>query len=303
MLKHQDALKVAVERSPEGSTIIDTGITVQGGYLTGKYITEICMGGLGKTSFTSTFYDDLPLPTIVVTTDYPRIALLGSQLAGWSIKVEEYTALGSGPARALALKPKKLFMKIDYKDTSNIAIIVLETSKKPDTQVINYIATKCQVPTENLYLFLTPTSSLTGFTQISGRIVESGLHKLVEVGFNPKNVLAGFGYAPIAPLHPNLTKAMGRTNDMILYGGVASFTVSWDDDQFLRELIKQIPSSASKDYGKPFCEIFKEANHNFYNIDPALFAPAVVMVNNVKTGSFIKEGYVNVDIIKRSITS
>jgi methenyltetrahydromethanopterin cyclohydrolase len=194
-------------------------------------------------------------------------------------------------------------MNIDYTDTSTIAIIVLETSKKPDTPVIEYIATKCRVPPENLFIFLTPTSSLTGSTQISGRIVESGLHKLIEVGFDPNNVLSGYGYAPIAPLHPDLTKAMGRTNDMILYGGIALFTVSWDDDHVLRELIKQIPSSASKDYGKPFCEIFKDANHNFYNIDPALFAPAMIMVNNVKTGAFIKEGYVNADIIKRSITS
>jgi methenyltetrahydromethanopterin cyclohydrolase len=238
-----------------------------------------------------------------VTTDFPRIALLGSQLAGWHIRVGKYSAMGSGPARALALKPKKLFNKIDYRDTSNIAIIILESTKKPDQAVIEYISNKCKVNPENLFIFLTPTSSLTGFTQISGRVVESGLHKLMEVGFDPKNVLSGYGYAPIAPIHPKLTNAMGRTNDMILYGGVTWFNISWEDDESLREIIKQIPSSTSKDYGKPFCEIFKDANYNFYNIDPALFAPAVVMVNNVKTGSFIKEGKVNVDIIKRSIIS
>ena len=303
IIKRQDVFKVKVEKSDEGTTIIDTGIRAQGGYLTGKYITEICMGGLGTVSFNSVSYGALQLPTIVVTTDFPRIALIGSQLAGWHINVGKYSSMGSGPARALALKPKNLFTKIDYKDTSNVAIIILETSKKPGKKVIEYISKECKVSPENLFIFLTPTSSLTGFTQISGRVVESGLHKLIEVGFDPKNVLSGYGYAPIAPIHPKLKNAMGRTNDMILYGGVTWFNVSCEDDESLREIIKQIPSSTSKDYGKPFSEIFKEADYNFYNIDPALFAPAVIVVNNVKTGSFIKAGNVNADLIQQSITS
>ncbi len=303
MIKRQDLFQIKVEKSEEGTTIIDTGISAQGGYLAGKYITEICMGGLGTVSFNSVSYVDFQLPTIVVTTDFPKIALIGSQLAGWHINVGKYSAMGSGPARALSLKPKNLFEKIGYKDTSNVAILVLETSKKPGKEVIEYISKECNVNPENLFIFLTPTSSLTGFTQISGRVVESGLHKLMEVGFDPKNVLSGYGYAPIAPIHPKLKNAMGRTNDMILYGGVTWFNVSWEDDESLREIIKQVPSSTSKDYGKPFREIFKEANYNFYNIDPALFAPAVIMVNNVKTGLFIKAGNVNVDLIKQSIMS
>ena len=303
IIKRQDVFKVKVEKSDEGTTIIDTGIRAQGGYLTGKYITEICMGGLGTVSFNSVSYGALQLPTIVVTTDFPGIALIGSQLAGWHINVGKYSSMGSGPARALSLKPKNLFTKIDYKDTSNIAILILETSKKPGKEVIEYISKECKVSPENLFIFLTPTSSLTGFTQISGRVVESGLHKLIEVGFDPKNVLSGYGYAPIAPIHPKLKNAMGRTNDMILYGGVTWFNVSCEDDESLREIIKQIPSSTSKDYGKPFSEIFKEADYNFYNIDPALFAPAVIVVNNVKTGSFIKAGNVNADLIQQSITS
>ncbi|MCK5403134.1 methenyltetrahydromethanopterin cyclohydrolase, partial [Candidatus Bathyarchaeota archaeon] len=42
IIKRQDVFKVKVEKSDEGTTIIDTGIRAQGGYLTGKYITEIC---------------------------------------------------------------------------------------------------------------------------------------------------------------------------------------------------------------------------------------------------------------------
>jgi methenyltetrahydromethanopterin cyclohydrolase len=209
--------------------------------------------------------------------------------------------MGSGPARALSLKPKKVFAQIEYKDTANVAILVLETSQKPEEEVIAYLAKECNVEPQSLYIILTPTSSMTGTTQISGRVVESGLHKLMELGFDLQKIIAGYGYAPIAPIHPKFTIAMGRTNDMILYGGVVWFTLSWDDDTSLREILQQVPSSTSKDYGKPFSEIFKAAKYDFYNIDPALFAPAVIMVNNITTGSFLKAGSVNADVLKQSI--
>ena len=303
MIKRKDELKVKVEKSSEGTTIIDAGIEAQGGYLAGKYATEICMGGLGEAYFSSVSYDDLQLPAIAVATDFPGIALLGSQLAGWQVSVGKYSAMGSGPARALSLKPKDLYAKIGYRDDSDTAVIVLETSKKPGREVVEYISKECKVSPERLFILLTPTSSLAGSTQISGRVVETGLHKLMEVGFDPKKVLSGFGYAPIAPIHPKFNKAMGRTNDMLLYGGVTWFNVSWEDDESLREMVEEVPSSRSRDYGKPFSEVFKAAGYDFYKIDPGLFAPAVVMVNNVETGAFFRAGRVNEEVIEQSITS
>jgi methenyltetrahydromethanopterin cyclohydrolase len=56
----------------------------------------------------------------------------------------------------------------------------------------------------------------------------------------------------------------------------------------------------SKAYGKPFIEIFKEAKYDFYKIDPNLFAPAVLAVNNVKTGNTFKSGEINVRNLKES---
>jgi len=121
------------------------------------------------------------------------------------------------------------------------------------------------------------------------------------LGFDPRLITHGCGYAPIAPVHPRFAEAMGRTNDAILYGGVVCYTTSYDDDEKLRDLVDMAPSSASKGYGSPFLEIFKEANYDFYRIDPGLFAPAVLMVNNAKTGSVFKAGRINVEVYKRSI--
>jgi methenyltetrahydromethanopterin cyclohydrolase len=242
----------------------------------------------------------LELPSVFVHTDYPAISSLGSQFAGWQIKAEKYTAMGSGPARALSLKPKEVYEKIAYKDNSDVAVLVLETSAEPPEEAIEKISQDCNVSPQNLYLILVPTSSVAGSVQISGRIVETGLHKLSEVGLDPKLVTNACGYAPIAPVHPKVAQAMGRTNDAIIYAGTAYYTVNAEDEQ-IKELLEKAPASASKGYGKPFMEIFKEAGYDFYKIDPGLFAPAVFVINNSKTGKTFKAGKIDVEVFKKSI--
>jgi len=292
---------VVVKETKSGATLIDAGIEAKGGLLAGVIITEICLGGYGKAEIFCKQYDDLELPSIFIYTDHPAIAALGSQFAGWQIKVGKYTAIASGPARALTLKPRELYEKIEYKDKADVAVLVLETANEPPEKAITYISEECKVEPDRLSLILAPTSTIAGSTQISGRIVETGMHKLMELGFDPKLITNACGYAPIAPVHPKFAQAMGRTNDAIMYAGVAYYTTSYDDDEGLRKLVDRAPSSASKSYGKPFFEIFKEAGYDFYKIDPGLFAPAVLIVNNAKTGSTFKAGKIDVEIFKRSI--
>jgi len=296
-----EELGVNVELNKDGSTIIDMGVSAKGGFLAGKYLTDMCMGGLCNTGLGTVSINGLVLPSIVVATDHPSIALLGSQFAGWRISVEEYFAMGSGPARAIALKPKELYAKIDYKDVSKVAVIVLETDVRPSEDVTKFIAEKCGVEASNLYVAIASTSSLAGSTQISGRIVEMGLHKLSERGLDPKLVRYGIGEAPIAPIHPKSNKAMGRTNDMILYGGRVYFEVEHENDDDLDKIVKETPSSTSTSYGKPFYDTFKESGFDFYKIDAGLFAPAVVTVNNLKTGRIHSAGKINEEILLMSI--
>ncbi|MHA1711386.1 MAG: methenyltetrahydromethanopterin cyclohydrolase [Candidatus Freyarchaeota archaeon] len=292
---------VTVKRTKSGTTIIDAGIEANGGFSAGRIITEICLGGCGKAEIFYRQYDDLELPCIFVYTDHPVIATLGSQFAGWRIKVGGYSAMGSGPARALALKPKSLYEEIGYTDDVDVAVLVLEASKEPTDEAIAYISDRCGVKPNHLSLIMTPTSTIAGSTPISGRVVETGIHKLTRLGIDPKRITHGWGYAPIAPVHPNPANAMGRTNDAILYGGVMGLTINYDDDKHLKELVERAPSMASKSYGRPFLEIFREANYDFYQIDSDLFAPAVLIVNNSKTGNTFKAGRVNVEVLKKSM--
>lgn len=292
---------VTVSKMKSGATLIDAGVQVAGGFSVGKIITEICMGGLSTTEIIMKQYGDLGLPTIFVTTDYPILATLGSQYAGWQISSKNFFAIGSGPARALALKPKDIYEKIRYKDKADTATVVLETDKNPPEELVTQFASECKVKPNKLFVILTPTTSVAGSVQISGRIVETGIHKLMKLGLDPTVIKYAWGCAPIAPVHPKFTHAMGRTNDMILYGGVAYYVLRYGNDVQLGQLVRKAPSKMSKQYGKPFREIFKEANNDFYKIDPRLFAPAVVIVNNLETGKVFKAGEIDVKVLKQSI--
>jgi methenyltetrahydromethanopterin cyclohydrolase len=291
---------VKIEKVDSGATIVDAGIKAKGGFEAGRIITEVCMGGCAKAEITCRQYGELELPSILVYTDHPIIATLGSQYAGWQIKENEYFAIGSGPGRALALKPKEIYEKIGYRDDFEKAIVVLETEKPPPEELVERLAKDCHVSRENLTMILTPTTSIAGAIQVSGRIVETGIHRLRKLGLNPKVISHAWGIAPIPPIHPKFVQAMARTNDAILYGGVAYYAVDYEDEDELAKIVEKAPSQASKNYGKPFIEIFKEANYDFYKIDSNLFAPAILIINNFKTGTTFARGAINVKALEKS---
>jgi len=305
-----DKYLVNVEKSDSGATLIDAGIEAEGGFLAGEMVTEICLAGYGTANVIPIQYGNVILPSALIKTDYPALATLASQFAGWQVKGDGFSAIASGPARALALKPKDLYEKLQFKEESDSAVLVLETQKKPSEAIIQMVADKCRVSTKSLYLVMFSTTSLAGAIQVSGRIVETGLHKLERLGLDPLVVKHAWGYAPIVPIHPDSGEAMGRTNDAILYGGVTSYTVSYEDEEKLQSIVKQAPSSASAmlqearrlaNKNPRFLDIFKEAGFDFYKIDTNIFAPAIVSINNTKTGKTFTAGNIDADVIKGSL--
>ena len=61
-----------------------------------------------------------------------------------------------------------------------------------------------------------------------------------------------------------------------------------------------MPSVNSKDYGKPFKDIFKEYKGDFYKIDGSLFSPAKVIVNAIETGETFISGKINSKLVETS---
>ncbi|MGC8849749.1 MAG: methenyltetrahydromethanopterin cyclohydrolase [Candidatus Bathyarchaeia archaeon] len=302
LMDDEDRLGVSVYTNEDGSTIVDVGVEAQGSFEAGLLVTEICMGGMGRARMGLEEYDGLTLPTVFVETGRPCEALLGSQFAGWKIEAEDYYAMASGPARALSMKPKKIFEEIQYREEAGEAVIVLESDKPPTLKALRHIAEKCNVKPDKLYAVVTPTSSLAGTVQISGRIAETGMHRLVTLGLHPRIFKHAAGKAPVAPAHPDSNIAMGRANDVLLYGGETFFIVETDmDEEELQRTVDRAPSSSSRDYGRPFYEIFKDAGYDFYKIDPALFAPAALTLCNLKDGKVYSAGTVNHEVLKKAM--
>jgi methenyltetrahydromethanopterin cyclohydrolase len=294
-------LGVAVATLENGARLIDCGIAATGGLEAGRLLAEACLGGAGRVAFTSVDIDGLRLPGVNVWTDHPALACLGSQYAGWAVKPEGYFAMGSGPLRAIARVERELFERLGYGEpASGPGVLVLEARIPPTAAVAEYVAAKAGLPPERLTLLVAPTASTAAGVQISARVVETALHKMAELGFEVRSVSSAFGTAPLAPVAKNDMRAIGRTNDCVLYGGEVHLAVRGEDDA-LEALAPRIPSSASRDYGTPFYDIFQRYGGDFYKVDPHLFSPARVSLTNVKSGRTFQAGALNVDVLRRSL--
>lgn len=297
------ALRLAVRRTKAGATIVDAGIEAPGGIEAGRRIAEICMGGLGRIEIAAgSSFPDWPFRVSVSSGD-PVLACLASQYAGWSLSHGEgegaYFAMASGPGRARAAK-EELFQELAYTDTEAFwGFFVLETDRTPPDELIARVAADCGLTPSALTFVLTPTTSLAGAVQITARVLEVAMHKVHALGFPLARVRDGLGTAPLPPPSPHFLTAMGRTNDAILFGGEVQLFVSGPESE-ARELAEKLPSSASRDYGKPFSRIFKDAGHDFYKIDPMLFSPARVMVSCLDSGRTFTAGGLAPDLLAQS---
>lgn len=295
-------LNVAVHHHEDcGVRVVDCGVSVGGGIEAGRAMAEICMAGLGQVAVAPGNDAIWQGPAIMVSTDQPVAACMASQYAGWPVSSEKYFAMGSGPMRA-ARGREPIFDDIGFVESVTHAVGVLESGQLPPSEACQQIAEECNVEPSKLTLLVAPTASLAGTIQVVSRSVETALHKMHELKFDLSRVLSGFGVAPLPPVAANDMAGIGRTNDAVLYGGDVTLWVTGDDES-LRELGPQIPSSASSDHGRPFAQIFESYDRDFYKIDPLLFSPARISLVNVDTGSSFRFGEILADVIRESFTS
>jgi methenyltetrahydromethanopterin cyclohydrolase len=295
-------LRIGVGRGELGETLIDSGARELGSITAGLRIAEICAGGLAEVRLAPYMSTPRWPWTITVQSSQPVIACLASQYAGWRLSSQEggssFFALGSGPARALARR-ERLFEVLAYADSAANAILVIESNGPPPPDVVTQVARDCRVKPESLTIIFTPTQSLAGGTQIVARSLEVALHKIHELHFPLDRVVEGIGAAPLCPPHPDFVTAMGRTNDAIIFAGQVHLFVTGPASE-ARSLVGKLSSKASRDYGRPFAEIFKAVKGDFYAIDPMLFSPAKVTVTALETGESFQSGDIDLDLLDAS---
>ena len=175
---------------------------------------------------------------------------------------------------------------------------MLEVDRAPPEVVIDKLLRDCGLAPEGLTVVLTPTTSLAGTTQVVARVLEVALHKAHTLGFALEHIVEGCASAPLPAPSADGIEAMGRTNDAILYGGQVHLAVR-GDDAAARALALALPSTNSRDHGRSFADIFKEAGYDFYKIDPGLFAPAEVWVSNLDSGNTWHGGALNMALLRQ----
>ena len=303
LLRDADALRVRLLRDASGAQIVDAGIDAPGSVAAGLLIGEICMGGFGSVRLNSQAFEGWPT-WLEVRSSQPVLACLASQYAGWSLAAskeetgaKKFFALGSGPARALAVK-EPLFAELGYRDACAHGVLVLEVDRAPPPVVVQKILRDCELPPQALTLLLTPTTSAAGITQVVARALEVALHKAHTLGFDLSHVVDGAASAPLPAPSPDAAVAMGRSNDAILYGGRVHLSVR-GSDAAARALAQALPSSNSPDFGHGFAEVFKASGYDFYKIDPALFAPAEVWVSNLDSGNTWHAGALDMALLRQ----
>jgi methenyltetrahydromethanopterin cyclohydrolase len=307
MIGEKEALGLEVKQLSNGATVLDAGVNAPGSMEGGRLFASACMGGLGQVHFVQRAFESQGngqdagtwLPFVEISVSCPHIACMASQYAGWALRQDKYFAIGSGPARSL-FAGEKIFQQLDYHDNADIAVLLLEGRELPGETVAAFVAEKCRVKPERLFLLIAPTASLVGSIQIAARSVETGMHKLQELGFDVRQVQAASGLCPLAPVAADDMHAIGRTNDAILYGAQVFYTVKADDHE-LKDLIRQVPSASSRDYGTPFYDLLLRYRGDFFQVDPMLFSPAEVQINNLNSGHTFCAGHANPSLLKASL--
>ena len=291
-----------------GARVIDAGAEHAGSLAAGLLLAKLCLADRADvtisphlsgchTEFTGSHAD------VVVQTDSPLEACLGAQYAGWPVSSGEYFAMASGPMRALRGR-EEVLLHLELTESSDVAVGVLESETLPGAEVIELIASECGIATSQLAIAVAPSTSIAGSVQVVARSIETAMHKLHALDFDVRSIASAIGTAPLPPpaKRGKTVKGIGRTNDAILYGGSVTFWVDTEDES-IDAVIAKVPSASSKDYGRPFADVFKDYGYDFYKVDPMLFSPAVVAIHNLRSGRSWQEGRFDLAVMRQSFLS
>jgi methenyltetrahydromethanopterin cyclohydrolase len=152
---------------------------------------------------------------------------------------------------------------------------------------------------ENLYILVHPSASVVGAVQVSARIIEQTVNKMIRVGFDLGTVVSARGVCAIAPQCGDELDAMGRINDCLLYGGKSFFEVHGDDESIVKT-IGRLVTESSPDCGRLFKDLFLEAGKDFHNMDLDIHSPACVQIYNIDSGRVFTAGGIRTDMLVKS---
>ncbi len=259
--------------------LIDAGVNVRPGIVVGRYLSEICLCGLGEVQIHLERVGELVLPKVRVVTDYPHITLL-SQYAAWVVKSDNDVLYLSGPGRIIARKPKKIFeslckLGLPVPHISD-PVLICECARVPGSEALSKIAESLGA-SKQLTIFLTSNKCYAGVVQTCARVLEVCMLRLYQLGFNIAHVKSGLGCVVAPPPLDRPLEASALCNDSILYTGqvllIMDLNTLEDHGEIFRKAVRENRYSFM-DYVKAHGEEF------LVKIDPDMFRIAELTVVN-----------------------
>ena len=239
-------LRIGVRTLGDGARVMDAGVDVSGGFAAGLRWPSCAWAASDTSSSRRSRSAARRGPACRSGPTIPAESCMASQYAGWAINPEGFFAMGSGPLRAKARVEKELFEKLGYAEDGRTRRARARSAHAPDRRRGRVGRRQGAASRRTaLTLAVAPTASLAGGVQIVARVIETGLHKMDTLGFDVTRVVSAIGHrAARRRRAKNDIRAIGRTNDCMLYGGQARYTVRAEDDE-LAQLAERLPASTS----------------------------------------------------------
>lgn len=288
-----------------GANVIDCGVKAPGSWKAAKLMTEILFGGLNEVYF-ETFpeaIDGVYYNAVHVYSDDVVLQQAACNISGWELRPGKYAPVLAGPGRTLARKEGDwLSSYSDYADHYTKAVLTVEQGTMLTEDAVKDLIEAVGIEAQNLYILVAASGSIACSVQVSARILEQTLHRLHEEKFNLDNIVEAHGICVIPPVVKDDMIAMGRLNDVLIYGGQSTFTVDCEDSE-VESIIDKITSDKCSAYGTMFQEIYEENGCDFYKVPMEIYSPAKVVIINQRTGKVFKAGAFNLDILSKSFNA
>jgi hypothetical protein len=180
------------------------------------------------------------------------------------------------------------FELIDYRDQASEGVIAIQTAE-PVTDDWATAAIAPHAPSNRSIADLgRPNFSLVCAVQVAARIVEQSLHRLAEEGFDALRERRP-RLRRIPPLVHDEVVAMGRINDSLLYGGVATLVVDTDDVS-IEAVIRQGGLGCLPRLWSPLRRHLRRCRPRLLSNPSILHSPVVLHINNLRTGQTFSAG-------------
>ncbi|MEM2143433.1 MAG: methenyltetrahydromethanopterin cyclohydrolase [Candidatus Thorarchaeota archaeon] len=297
-----DDLQCDVRIIENGCTVVDAGLNSPGCEEAGRLIAEACMGGLGVVRSSHTCLAGMRFPAVVVGVNRPSTATLGSQMASWQLKIGGFTAIASGPARALANVETDVYSRIEHHEESELGMVALDTRDTPTATITSEIASLCGISPSNLFCAVVPSASAAGALMNATRVVEFGIRTMSGLGIQPEQIRAAHGVSVIAPVPNSDSEARSLAAKCVCLGGRTYLSLRTDGTADLADLMRAYESDGCRYDGEESEKVRKTSHPILCLRESRPPKPAELTVTDIHTRTVFRAGEVNENGLRNLFT-